>query len=139
MCLIHEVVLYAMLYGTVPFKAQNMPDLHKLILKAKYTLKDDISEEARSLVKCLLERDPTKRFNVSEVLDHPWMQEIDEERKILVFKAQWTFLTRMKLRSFARSSRTTTPAGTIAIQRKRPTKREEVSLNKNLTRLRTSF
>jgi 5'-AMP-activated protein kinase catalytic alpha subunit len=26
------VVLYAMLYGTVPFKANNMPDLHKLIL-----------------------------------------------------------------------------------------------------------
>lgn len=70
-----------MLYGTVPFKAQNMPDLHKLILKAKYTLKDDISEEARSLVKCLLERDPTKRFTVCDVLDHPWMQEIDEERK----------------------------------------------------------
>jgi len=40
------VVLFAMLYGTVPFKAQNMTDLHKLIMKAKYTLKDDISEES---------------------------------------------------------------------------------------------
>ena len=40
------VVLYAMLYGTVPFKANNMSELQKLIVKAKYTLKDDISEEA---------------------------------------------------------------------------------------------
>ena len=35
------VVLYAMLLGTVPFKANNMSDLQKLILKATYTIKDD--------------------------------------------------------------------------------------------------
>jgi serine/threonine protein kinase len=38
------VVLYALLYGTVPFKANNMGDLHKLIMKARYNLKDEISE-----------------------------------------------------------------------------------------------
>jgi 5'-AMP-activated protein kinase catalytic alpha subunit len=38
------VVLFAMLYGSVPFKANNMTDLHKLIIKGSYTLKDDISE-----------------------------------------------------------------------------------------------
>lgn len=37
------VVLYAMLYGTVPFKANCMKDLHKLIIDAEYVLKDDIS------------------------------------------------------------------------------------------------
>ena len=37
------VALYAMLYGTVPFKANDMKDLHKLIMKGKYTLKDDVS------------------------------------------------------------------------------------------------
>ena len=40
------VVLFAMLYGTVPFKANTMTDLHKLILKGKYALEDTISEEA---------------------------------------------------------------------------------------------
>ena len=30
------VCLYAMLYGTVPFKANNMSDLHALIKKAKF-------------------------------------------------------------------------------------------------------
>lgn len=52
------VVLYAMLYGTVPFKANNMTELQKIIMKAKYTLKDDISSEARDLLKGLMERDP---------------------------------------------------------------------------------
>jgi len=39
-----------MLYGTVPFKANNMSELQKLIMKAKYTLKEDVSEEARELL-----------------------------------------------------------------------------------------
>jgi 5'-AMP-activated protein kinase catalytic alpha subunit len=45
------VVLYAMLYGTVPFKANSMGDLHKLIMKAKYALKDDISDSSKDLLK----------------------------------------------------------------------------------------
>ena len=58
------VVLFAMLYGTVPFKANNMEELHKLIIKGKYTLKDDISIEARNLLRGLLEVNPEKRLNI---------------------------------------------------------------------------
>lgn len=53
-----------MLYGTVPFKANNMSELHSIIKKAKYSLKDDkieISENAKNLIKMLLEPDPIKR------------------------------------------------------------------------------
>jgi hypothetical protein len=32
-----------MLYGTVPFKASSMEELHSLILRGVYLLKDDIS------------------------------------------------------------------------------------------------
>jgi serine/threonine protein kinase len=58
------VVLYAMLYGTVPFKANNMQDLHKLILQAKYNLKDDITEGAKNILRSLLEPDPAKRLTI---------------------------------------------------------------------------
>jgi serine/threonine protein kinase len=58
------VVLFAMLYGTVPFKANNMEELHKLIVKGKYTLKDDISIEARNLLRGLLEVNPEKRLTI---------------------------------------------------------------------------
>ena len=40
------VCLYAMLYGTVPFKAQNMTELHRKIIEANYTLGEEISEDA---------------------------------------------------------------------------------------------
>jgi serine/threonine protein kinase len=54
-----------MLYGTVPFKANNMSELQKLIIKAKYTLKEDgVSEDARSLITDLLEKDPNKRLTI---------------------------------------------------------------------------
>ena len=43
------VALYAMLYGTVPFKANEMKDLHKLIMKGKYNLKEGISIEAKEI------------------------------------------------------------------------------------------
>ena len=71
------VVLFAMLYGTVPFKAQTMEELHKLILTGKYVLKEDISEEARDMVRGLLEIDPRKRYSFKQIYRHKWLREMD--------------------------------------------------------------
>lgn len=58
------VVLYAMLCGTVPFKAGNMKELHKMIIKGKYVLKEEVTPEAKSLLKLMLETDPKKRISI---------------------------------------------------------------------------
>ena len=71
-----------MLYGTVPFKANNMTELHKMIIKGNYTLKTDISSESRELLRALLETNPSKRITVPEILAHPWLQDIDENGKL---------------------------------------------------------
>lgn len=71
------VVLFAMLYGTVPFKAQSMEELHDLILKGKYLLKEDISVEARDLLRGLLEIDPKKRLTIRNIYRHPWLKNMD--------------------------------------------------------------
>lgn len=73
------VVLYAMLYGTVPFKAHNMKDLHRSIILAKYSLKDTISPEAMDLIQKILEPDPTKRYTIAQILSHQWFVDIDED------------------------------------------------------------
>lgn len=44
------VVLYAMLYGNFPFKAENVKDLEKLIIAGDYTLPKEISDESRNLL-----------------------------------------------------------------------------------------
>lgn len=59
------VVLFAMLYGTVPFKANNMKDLHQQILQARYNLKEDVSDDAKDLIKSLLNINPKGRLSVS--------------------------------------------------------------------------
>ena len=71
-----------MLYGTVPFKANNMTELHKMIIKGNYTLKTDISSESRDLLRALLETNPSKRITVPEILAHPWLQDVDENGKL---------------------------------------------------------
>jgi serine/threonine protein kinase len=67
------VVLYAMLQGTTPFKGHGMKELHDQILSSPIEFKEDISEEAKSLIMGLLERDVHKRLTVSEALKHPFL------------------------------------------------------------------
>lgn len=76
------VVLYSMLYGSVPFKANNMEELHTMIMKGKYTLKEDISEAARSLLRSMLEKNPRKRIQVPQILRHEWFKDIDKSLPI---------------------------------------------------------
>jgi len=66
-----------MLYGTVPFKAAQMNDLHRSIIEGKYTLKNDISEEARDLISHLLEVDVKDRFGFNEIIKHKWFVNFD--------------------------------------------------------------
>jgi len=71
------VCLFAMLAGTVPFKANSMPELHKLILEAKYELKEKVSPLAADLISKLLEPDQSLRFSAKEVLEHEWLKGVD--------------------------------------------------------------
>ncbi len=72
------VVLYAMLYGNFPFRADNVQELEAQILAGKYPLPDGISAEARSLISRILNQDPALRPTIEEILCDPWMQQLDE-------------------------------------------------------------
>jgi serine/threonine protein kinase len=76
------VVFFAMLCGTVPFKASNMKELHKMIIKGKYNLKEEISADAKHLLRSMLETDPNKRISIRKILEHPWIQSGDPEFEI---------------------------------------------------------
>lgn len=71
------VVLYAMLYGTVPFKANNMQELQKQIMGVKTSFKNEVSEEAIGLLKGILEKEPSKRLSYKQILAHPWMADVE--------------------------------------------------------------
>ena len=71
------IVLYAMLSGTVPFKGNNLNELHDLIMKGKYNIINDISNDAKHLIKNLLEIEPKKRISIQNILNHPWLVNVD--------------------------------------------------------------
>ena len=71
------VVLYAMLGGTVPFKGNNINELHDLIIKGEFKPLKEISPEATHLIKNILEVDPKKRITTKDILVHPWLINVD--------------------------------------------------------------
>ena len=59
------VLLYAMLNGTVPFKAQTLEELHALILKGEFVFaQPNLTEDAKNVIKGMIELEPTKRLTV---------------------------------------------------------------------------
>jgi serine/threonine protein kinase len=46
-----------------------------MIIKGKYTLADGVSKEAKDLLTKLLEKDPTLRLTILNILAHPFMKD----------------------------------------------------------------
>lgn len=76
------VVLYAMLYGSVPFKGNGIQEMHPYILSGEYTLGDEASESAKDLIRKILNIDPSERYTISDILSHEWMQNIKSKNNI---------------------------------------------------------
>lgn len=54
-----------MVQGTVPFKASNIADLHKLILKGEFIFPvEDVSEEVKDLIRRMIVLTPEDRISV---------------------------------------------------------------------------
>ncbi|KAJ8902722.1 hypothetical protein NDN08_006042 [Rhodosorus marinus] len=70
------VIMYLMLSGKLPFKATNKEELFRSILHKGVTFPDkywhDISEEAKNLLRGLLQKDPKKRLPAGSALHHDW-------------------------------------------------------------------
>ncbi|ESQ34907.1 hypothetical protein EUTSA_v10007293mg [Eutrema salsugineum] len=72
------VIIYILLCGVPPFWAETEQGVALAILRGIIDFKRDpwpqISESAKSLVKQMLDPDPTKRLNAQQLLAHPWIQ-----------------------------------------------------------------
>ena len=69
-----------MVQGTVPFKAHNITDLHKMILKGEFEFPvESVSPEVKDLIKKMLVLDPALRISIPQMLNHPWVYDIQRE------------------------------------------------------------
>lgn len=80
------VILYILLCGYPPFNGANDKQIIEAVLKGKYTLDepewDDISEDAKDLVRKMLEYDPSKRISASDALQHTWIKKYAQDEKV---------------------------------------------------------
>lgn len=76
------VVLYILLCGHPPFHSKSNREVLERTARGQYTLSgpqwNDVSSEAKDLVKQMLEKSPWKRITAEEVLDHPWLKDLPE-------------------------------------------------------------
>jgi len=67
------VILYSLLSGKFPFKAQNDKDLYNKIRKGYFNLPEGITLEAKSILLSMLQTDPGYRQSTNALLKDPWI------------------------------------------------------------------
>ncbi|KAJ5076207.1 non-specific serine/threonine protein kinase [Anaeramoeba ignava] len=76
-------IIYEMVHGTPPHYAETQPQTIQNILTEELELNQEISEEIKSLLKGLLQKQPEKRlgFNgIDEIKNHPFFEGIDWDK-----------------------------------------------------------
>ena len=79
------IVAYILLCGYPPFNGDTDPDIFEAIKQASFSFPSQawghVSPEAKDFIKCLLRKDPRKRFTAEEALKHPWIRNLDRYYK----------------------------------------------------------
>lgn len=72
------VLLYAMVTGTVPFKATNLEDLHRAILSGKFTFPETspITSEVKDLISRMIKLNPYSRIGIDDIPNHIWFNDL---------------------------------------------------------------
>lgn len=72
------VIMYVLLSGCPPFYSKNLKTLLKRITNGRFDFRpsafQDVSNEAKELIKELLTYDPEKRLSAAELLQKPWIK-----------------------------------------------------------------
>ena len=107
------ITLYIMLSGSLPFSLRNKNNnkenmafhsikdknnnyLQNQIINVKPKEIENISEEARNLLKGLLNKNPSKRLTCSQILNHPWLKHSNNNMDFLNLftKAEMTMMSK---------------------------------------------
>ena len=71
------VVLYSMLSGSVPFKANNLQELESKIKKGNFKEIPNLSSECQDILHRLLKVNVNERIKIDEIINHPWLKNYD--------------------------------------------------------------
>lgn len=75
------VILYELYYGQPPFYTNSILTLINQIVKDPVKYPGEISRDFKSFLQGLLQKDPRKRLNWPNLLNHPFVRESDGDRQ----------------------------------------------------------
>lgn len=90
------VVLYTMVSGDFPFRANSIQELEELIFDLRYELPEEASEELRDLLGKML-TPVSSRISLAEIYTHKWLQNIDSSCNCLFLINSKSFYRRRDL------------------------------------------
>ena len=70
------VILYALVSGKLPFDGEEIGDVLECVRKGEYEIPDFVERSLSDLITRILVVDPTERYTIPQILDHPWMQSV---------------------------------------------------------------
>nr|XP_031300485.1 serine/threonine-protein kinase NIM1 [Camelus dromedarius] len=68
------VLLYFMVTGTMPFRAETVAKLKKSILEGAYSVPAHVSEPCLRLIQGVLQPVPADRYGIDSIMNNEWMQ-----------------------------------------------------------------
>lgn len=74
------MILFALICGYLPFEDPNTANLYKKILNGEYTIPKIASDDAKDLIKNILQTNPEVRFRVQDIRKHLWYQSPQMDR-----------------------------------------------------------
>ncbi|WOK95510.1 hypothetical protein Cni_G04217 [Canna indica] len=98
------VILYILLCGVPPFWAETEQGVAQAILRGLIDFKREpwpsVSENAKNLVRQMLEPDPKLRLTAKQVLEHPWIQDAKKAPNVPIGD-----VVKSRLKQFSRMNR----------------------------------
>ena len=73
------IVLYAMLFGYLPFGDENEINNIKNIVSGNYEIPEEASDDLRDLLTHIIEVEPDKRYNLEQIKSHKWYNSVKVE------------------------------------------------------------
>ncbi|KAL4967763.1 putative calcium/calmodulin dependent protein kinase [Aspergillus stella-maris] len=67
------VTLYCLRYGRLPFEEHSIFELYEAIKNDPLVCEGEDDENFKDLISRILEKDPTKRIQMDELREHPWV------------------------------------------------------------------
>ncbi|EDO16991.1 hypothetical protein Kpol_1065p3 [Vanderwaltozyma polyspora DSM 70294] len=68
------ILTYELVVGAPPFEEDTKEQTYKRIAKSDLKFPPNVSSEARDLITNLLKVVPSERFNLQQVMNHPWIE-----------------------------------------------------------------